>query len=403
MPMLTLPTLMSLVIKKKRLLFTACLLFGLSVLSGCANFVAGAGPRTTSITEAPQTASLRGIQLIDVNYGIASTLKKESEARQFANFFTEPKLTEYHVGSGDVIQIFIWEAPPAMLFTPQALNGSATATSGTGTLVLPEQIVGNTGTVVVPFAGKIAVNGKTLSEIETQTTSRLQGIANHPQVIVRLVRNNTQNVTIVGNVQNSLEVPIAPGGVKLLRAIALAGGVTKPVEKSTVQISRSGRTMTLPLEAILRNPQDNIDLQAGDVVTALYQPLSFTALGAVGRNSEVDFEANGINLAQALARIGGLDDNRSNPAGVFVFRLVPPDALTWPEKPTTLIEGKVPTIFQFNLRDPAIFFAAQSFPVENKDLIYVSNAPAADLQKVLNVVGSVVYPFQTLQSFGVIH
>ncbi|MGC8807865.1 MAG: polysaccharide biosynthesis/export family protein [Thiomonas sp.] len=374
----------------------------LTIFGGCANFVPGAGPRTTQVEQAPQTASLRGIELVNVNYAVATALQKENQSRQFSSFFAQQTLTDYHVGPGDVLQVYIWEAPPAMLFTPQALSGSGLSSSGTGTVTLPEQIVGNSGTVVVPFAGKIAVDGKTLSEIESEITSRLRGKANHPQVIVRLARNNTQNITIVGNVQHSMEVPMMPGGVKLLRAIALAGGVTKPVEKSTIQISRDGRTMTLPLEAILRNPQDNIALQAGDVVTALYQPLSFTALGAIGRNGEVDFEANGINLAQALARIGGLDGNRSNPAGVFLFRMVPPDALPWPQKPTTLVDGKVPTIFQFDLRDPATFFVAQSFPVENKDLIYVSDAPAADLQKVLNVVGSIVYPFQTLQSFGVI-
>ncbi|MDE2255109.1 MAG: polysaccharide export protein [Betaproteobacteria bacterium] len=376
---------------------------GLSTLGGCATFVASAGPRTSAITDAPQSASLRGIELVDGNYAVANALKKESEARRFSSFFTEPRLTDYHVGAGDVLQIYIWEAPPAMLFTPQSLSGSGLTTGGTGTVVLPEQLVGNTGDIAVPFAGKIDVTGLTLSQIEASIIARLRGKANHPQVIVRLVRNNTQNVTVVGNVQHSMEVPVTPGGVKLLRALAMSGGVTKPVEKTTIQISRAGRVMTLPLEAILRSPQDNIGLRPGDVVTALYQPLSFTALGAIGKNGEVDFEANGINLAQALARIGGLNDNRSNPAGVFLFRLVPPNALPWPQKPTTLVDGKVPTIFQFNLRDPATFFVAQSFPVENKDLIYVSDAPAADLQKVLNVVGSIVYPFQTLNAFGVIH
>ena len=376
---------------------------GLATLGGCATFVASAGPRTSAITDAPQSASLRGIELVDGNYAVANALKKESEAHRFSSFFTEPRLTDYRVGAGDVLQIYIWEAPPAMLFTPQSLSGSGLTSGGTGTVVLPEQLVGNTGDVAVPFAGKIDVTGLTLSQIEARIVSGLRGKANHPQVIVRLVRNNTQNVTVVGNVQRSMEVPVTPGGVKLLRALAMSGGVTKPVEKTTIQISRAGRVMTLPLEAILRSPQDNIDLRPGDVVTALYQPLSFTALGAIGKNGEVDFEANGINLAQALARIGGLNDNRSNPAGVFLFRLVPPNALPWPQKPTTLVDGKVPTIFQFNLRDPATFFVAQSFPVENKDLIYVSDAPAADLQKVLNVVGSIVYPFQTLNAFGVIH
>jgi polysaccharide export outer membrane protein len=389
-------------VSSTRQIFLTLVAFSVLLLGGCANFVPSAGPRTTAVTEAPQSANLRGIELVDVNYGIAEALKKAYQAPRFASFFNQPKLTDYDVGPGDILQIFIWEAPPAMLFTPQSISGTGLTSSGTGTVALPQQIVGNGGTVVVPFAGKIPVDGKTLSEIETEITNRLRGKANHPQVIVQLVRNNTQNITIVGNVQHSTEIPMSPGGVKLLRAIALAGGVTKPVEKSTIQISRDGRSMTLPLEAILRNPLDNIALQSGDVVTALYQPLSFTALGAIGRNGEVDFEANGITLAQALARIGGLDDNRSNPSGVFLFRMVPPNALPWPQKPTTLVDGKVPTIFQFNLRDPATFFAAQSFPVENKDLIYVSNAPAADLQKVLNVVGSIVYPFQTLQSFGVI-
>lgn len=389
-------------LKTLRFLVLSLTASSLTLLGGCAGFVPGAGPRTGSVEQAPQIASLRGIELVNVNYAVATALQKENQSRAFSSFFAEQKLTDYHVGPGDVLQVYIWEAPPAMLFTPQALSGSGLSSSGTGTVTLPEQIVGNSGTVVVPFAGKIDVSGKTLSEIEAEITNRLRGKANHPQVIVRLARNNTQNITVVGNVQHSMEVPMMPGGVRLLRAIALAGGVTKPVEKTTIQISRGGRNMTLPLEAILRNPKDNIALQAGDVVTALYQPLSFTALGAIGRNGEVDFEANGINLAQALARIGGLDDNRSNPAGVFLFRMVPPDALPWPQKPTTLVDGKVPTIFQFDLRDPATFFVAQSFPVENKDLIYVSDAPAADLQKVLNVVGSIVYPFQTLQAFGVI-
>lgn len=386
-----------------RLMVFAFAALVLATLGGCSTFVAGAGPRTASITNASQTSSLRGIELVNVNYAIANKLTQDNAARRFSSFFTEPKLADYHVGAGDVLQVYIWEAPPAMLFTPQALNATGIVSGGTGTVVLPEQIVGNAGDVTVPFAGKIHVDGLTLSQIEAQIVSRLNGKANHPQVIVRLARNNTQNVTVVGNVQHSMEVPITPGGVKLLRALALSGGVTKPVEKSTIQISRDGRVMTLPLEAILRSPEDNIFLRPGDVVTALYQPLSFTALGAIGKNGEVDFEANGINLAQALARIGGLDDNRSNPAGVFLFRLVPANALPWPQKPTTLIDGKVPTIFQFNLRDPATFFVAQSFPVENKDLIYVSDAPAADLQKVLNVVGSIVYPFQTLNAFGVIH
>jgi polysaccharide export outer membrane protein len=70
----------------------------------------------------------------------------------------------------------------------------------------------------------------------------------------------------------------------------------------------------MPLIEIIRDPRQNIHLRSGDVVTALFQSNSFTALGASGRNEEIDFEAQGITLAQALGRIGGLQDMRFGPA-----------------------------------------------------------------------------------------
>ena len=56
------------------------------------------------------------------------------------------------------------------------------------------------------------------------------------------------------------------------------------------------------------------------------------------------------------------------------------------------VDGKVAFIYRIDPRDPASFFVAQTFQVNNKDLLYVSNAPIAELQKFLNVVFSVTYP-----------
>ena len=49
-----------------------------------------------------------------------------------------------------------------------------------------------------------------------------------------------------------------------------------------------------------------------------------------------------------------------------------------------------------NLR--GAFFVAQDFPMRHKDVMYVSNAPAAELQKFLNIVGSVAGPILTLRA-----
>jgi polysaccharide export outer membrane protein len=50
------------------------------------------------------------------------------------------------------------------------------------------------------------------------------------------------------------------------------------------------------------------------------------------------------------------------------------------------------------MRDPATFFVAQSFPIRNKDVLYVSNAPLADFQKFLNIVSSIAVPVVTIKT-----
>lgn len=179
------------------------------------------------------------------------------------------------------------------------------------------------------------------------------------------------------------------------------GGVRQPVDKITIQVTRGDVVASLPLQSVIRDPKQNVPLRAGDVVTALFQPYSFMALGATGKNEEINFEAQGITLAQALARAGGLQDARSDAQGVFIFRLEDAKALQWPNAPArTTADGRVPVVYRVNLRDPSSFFVAQSFMMDNKDVLYVSNAPVAELQKFLNLVFSVAYPLVTgVQTF----
>jgi polysaccharide export outer membrane protein len=51
----------------------------------------------------------------------------------------------------------------------------------------------------------------------------------------------------------------------------------------------------------------------------------------------------------------------------------------------------VPVIYRVDMSDPATFFVAQGFPILNKDVLYVSNAPLADMQKFVNVVSAMVF------------
>ena len=369
-----------------------------TTLAGCTT-IPNVGPSTSAVENA---AGQRGpdealIQVVTVDDAVARRLLAQRKQRLFSEALgaVVPQAGTT-IGPGDAIEINIWEAPPATLFASGVSADLRGATSGSRVVTLPEQVIDRDGFVNVPFAGKIAVAGRSIPDIELEVARRLKGKANQPEILVRRVRNLSSTVTVVGEVGNSVKLPLTPGGERLLDAIAAAGGVRQPVNKMTVQITRGADFYTMPLQTVIRDPRQNVVLMAGDVVTAIAQSLSFTALGSTARNEEINFEAQGITLAQALARAGGLNDARSDARGVFIFRFEPQDALDWPRQPAaTTPEGLVPVIYSIDLRNPNSFFVMQSFAINDKDVLYVSNAPAAELQKFLNLVLSVAYPVLT--------
>ena len=368
--------------------------FAVAVLSGC-QALPTIGPSANEISNASVPAGEPAIQIVDVDDAVARRLLAARAQSMFADTLGNVAANVQTVGAGDVLEISIWEAPPATLFSGGVVDPRIGPSTSRVT-AFPEQMVNREGFINMPFAGPIKAAGQTLQQIETEIAQRLKGKANQAQVLVRMIRNLSSNVTVVGEVGTSARVPLTPQGERLLDAIAAVGGVRQPVNKMTIQVTRGSNVYSLPLETVIRDPKQNVPLQPGDVVTALFQPLSFTALGATGKNEEINFEAQGISLAQALARAGGLIDSRSNPAGVFIFRFEPKAALKWPKEPVaTTPEGLVPVIYRIDLKNPNSFFVMQSFAMNNKDLLYVSNAPAAELQKFLNLVVSVAYPVLT--------
>lgn len=371
------------------------------LLVGCSTYpgwLPSAGPSVEQVTQAPAASPANGIQLLEVTDAVSRKVQASMRRGLFSEAWGLARRPRYTVGAGDVLEVSVWESPPASLFgsavlEPRAGNAAARVSA------LPEQMVNSDGFINVPFAGAILAAGRSTQEIEEDVVQRLRLKANQPQVMVRVTRNATSNVTVIGEVSNSTRMPLTAKGERLLDALAAAGGVRQPVGKMTLQVTRDNQVLALPLDTIIADPQQNIVLQPGDVVTALHQPFSLTVLGATGRNEEISFEAQGITLAQALARAGGLQDPRADARGVFVFRFEEPAALVGdstaiPKTP----QGKVAVVYRIDLKDPAAFFVAQDFPMRNRDVMYVANAPAAELQKFLSIIGSVIYPASAVRN-----
>jgi len=369
-------------------------------LAGCASLGAS-GPSTRAVRDAGEkSVGSANIQIVPVTDEVARRVLAASRSGLFSEVLGDVAPEWTVIGRGDVLQVSIWEAPPAVLFGSTSTFGASP--NGMNTMAgplaqqnsMPEMMVDTDGMIRVPFAGSVRAAGRTPQQVERDITNRLSRKAHQPQVAVRIARNASSAVTLIGDVANNTQVPLTPKGERLLDAIASAGGVKTPIDKTTIQIAREGRLVSVPLETVIRDPAQNVRLQANDVVTAISQSDSFIALGETGTSAEVPFESTGLMLAQALGRAGGLKSDRADPGGVFIFRLESPAAVD----PARLAvarrtpDGRVPVIYVVNLKNPASFFVAQSFPVRDKDVLYISRAPLSDLQRFVGIVASMAYP-----------
>ncbi|OAQ19861.1 polysaccharide biosynthesis/export family protein [Thermosulfurimonas dismutans] len=294
------------------------------------------------------------------------------------------------IDTGDVLEIFVYESPPPLLFSSASILGIQQ--NEVVAFRIPPQIVDENGYILVPFAGRIKAKGKRPEEVAQSIAAKLARKANNPQVVVKLSGFNSSYVTVFGEVRESRKVPLTYSNFRLLDALASVGGVTSPINKTLVQIDRKGKTIRLPLEEVIRDPKLNLNLQPGDVITVVYKTQSAVFLGASGRNMELEFEARGINLSQALGRVGGLQDDRAHAKGLFIFRLEDKDVLRKIGiKPKAVaMGGKIPVIYNVDLSDPASFLILKNFYLKDGDIVYIATAPAVQLQKFLRVISPII-------------
>jgi polysaccharide biosynthesis/export protein len=379
-------------------------------LAGCSAtrpFLPSSGPTTDQVLEQTAPKQDVGIQVVDLTGGVLRSIVATQKRRTFADAFGSTAAPALTIGRGDSVEVSVWEAPPAALFGNGVPEQPGINSTSRGT-VFPEQLVSSMGTITVPFAGTIQAAGRTPHEVQDEIVSRLARLANRPQAFVRVIRNVSSTVAVVGEVTTSARQPLSPYGERLLDVLAASAGFRQPVGKITIQITRMvaengqrvPRVASVPLETVISDPGQNILLQPGDVVTALFLTNSFTALGAVSRNEEINFEAGGISLAEALGRAGGLRDERANATGVFVFRFEDAAALGDSATGVRTEDGRIPVVYRLDMKDPAAFFLSQGFPVRNKDIIYVANAPGAELAKFVSLLSNLIVPAVTIHNLG---
>jgi len=362
-------------------------------LAGC-EYLPTAGPTAGEVVDQGIQDNQTRYDVVDVNSRVVATLLAQPAESFQRRFGKNGKPPAPKIGIGDTISVSIWEAAGGGLFGASPIDH---VTAGSRSVTIPEQVVARDGAITVPFAGRVPVAGRSLVEVQHMIEQRLAEKAIEPQVIVTIAKSVTNAATVSGEVVNGARVPLSVNGDHLLDVIALAGGAKSAVYDTFVRLSRNGVTATIPMERLVSDPAENIYAQPGDVLTLVRVPQTFSVLGATGQNTQLTFSAERITLVEALAKAGGLQDLRSDPAGVFLFRFEPqavvaalnaPQLSTGPDKSS-------PVVYRLDMSDANTYFLAQRFPVEDKDIIYVANAKLNELQKFFTLLNTLTGPVIT--------
>ena len=161
-----------------------------------------------------------------------------------------PQDAAYTVKPGDTLQVSVWKEPD--------LQGPV--------LVRPD------GMFSFPLAGQMDARNKTVSELQTELTTKLKKYISDPVVTVSIQEIKGNKVYVIGQVQKPGDFVVNPR-VDVMQALSMAGGATPFAALGDIMILRrtdTGQQQALPFKYTDvvrgRNLQQNIILQAGDVV-----------------------------------------------------------------------------------------------------------------------------------------
>jgi len=366
-------------------------LLAAGALFGCAA-LPGDGPAAINITsqnveDSAKAGDYSVVVLDSTNIGLVKAYRPLAFANQFHGVGSGGSQTL--LGVGDTLVVTIWEASPDGLFTSNDAGASR----------IPS-VVDENGYIFVPYAGRIRAAGLSIEGLRQSIQKNLVGKAVEPQVLVSLESKLSTTAVVVGDVAKPGVYPLPLRNTRLLDLVAEAGGAREATYETVVTLKRGNRSGTTRLEDLIEYPENNVLISPNDNILLSHRPRTFSAFGAVKANQLVPFKTKTVTMAEGLATVGGLRDERADANGVFLFRYEDA-ALVRQLKPELAdkLAGHttVPMVYKLSFLDPKGFFMAQQFEMRDKDILYVSNHPTAELGKFLQIIAPLISNYSTVQ------
>lgn len=165
------------------------------------------------------------------------------------------------------------------------------------------------GYINYPLVGRVQVQGLTLPLVaETLRQQLAERFLVDPHVSVRIDSYSSQPVQVLGAVGKP-GVFYLEGRTTVRQILALAGGVVAEKAVKEVRVERQSggerEVMVFKLERLLSDGENDIVLQAGDVVNVVEGMVVYVS-GEVKKSGAVPFW-DGLTVTHALAEAGGPD------------------------------------------------------------------------------------------------
>lgn len=290
------------------------------------------------------------------------------------------------VGPGDVLEVSIYEAG-VTLFSGGGVGAAAGQVNQVGVQVqkLPPSRVDDNGDIVIPYAGKLRVIGRTVGEVEAQIQRALRGLSQDPKVLVTLTQSITNSVIVSGEVNKPGRLVLQTNRETLSDVVALAGGYRGNARDLTLRVVRQNRNVNIRFNDLVDNPMLDVPAYPGDRFMLINSPQSFSVLGAPGRVEQIGFARSTVSLAEAMASAGGVSPGAGDPAAIFLFRYTRNDQ-----------GAEVPVVYHVNMMRAGSYLLTQRFLMRDRDVLYFGNASANQPGKLLNLISQLFTPLVTV-------
>jgi polysaccharide export outer membrane protein len=299
---------------------------------------------------------------------IHAAQKNNVVAQNQLNLFA--KASGYKLGSGDVLQIVVWDHPELAAALGQPAQNSKPSDAAPGFIVDSE------GNIQFPYVNRpIHAAGKTAEQIQREIYTELSKVFVKPQVTVRVASFRASQVYVDGDVRAPGAQTINDIPMTLTEAVNRAGGFAPSADQSRVTITRNGVAYPVNVAQMMKqgkNPAD-IMLQPGDMLHVdAREDNTVYVMGEVNKPQAVSPLRDGsLTLAEALSQAGQINQETSNPKQLFVVRQA---------------TGDTPVIYRLDARSPVSMLLANQFPLESKDVVYVDNSGLVRANRVLNLL-----------------